>query len=273
MRALYRLYNFVNILSIDVAIGAVVSAMFFGRFFHVHILAYGYVALGLTVWIIYTADHLRDAMRIEGEASSERHLFHQRYFKALLLLTSFVTVVDCILIFFIRKPVFVGGIMLTLFVVLYLIFQSRLYFLKEVFVALLYTLGVLLPSIVITGDAITFSHVLVMIQFFLLALLNLLIFSIYDCPTDKRDNLRSFATKFGKRFTEWTVIVIGVVWISVFAFQIFNERFPTYEYVLGFSFLVLAAVFFFRDIFSQHNLYRVIGDAVFWLPASILIYG
>jgi len=246
--------------------------MFFARLLHVQVLGYGYAALGLTVWIIYTADHLRDAMRIKGNASSERHLFHQRHFNALLLITSLVAVIDFIFIFFIRKPVFVGGIILTLFVALYLIFQSRLNSLKEGFVALLYTLGVLLPSIVITKQEITVLHILLMIQFFLLALLNLLIFSIYDCQTDSLDNLRSFATKFGKRFTEWCVFIIGIAWVVIAVIILFNGQFKIYEFILVSSFIVLIAIFFFPATFNKHNLYRVIGDAVFWLPALIAIY-
>ena len=57
---LFRFYRFINILSIDVAIGAVVNARFFAHLFGVPILHQGLISLGLAIWIIYTTDHLLD---------------------------------------------------------------------------------------------------------------------------------------------------------------------------------------------------------------------
>ena len=76
---LVRLYRILNTLSLDVSIGAVISAMFFAEVLQVKILPYGLATLALTVWIIYTIDHLRDARAIGTKASTARHLFHQHY--------------------------------------------------------------------------------------------------------------------------------------------------------------------------------------------------
>src|SRR4051812_45818950 len=138
MQKIFRAYRILNLLSLDVAIGAMICAMFFGRLLHVAILPYGFAALGLTVWIIYTADHLRDAKAIRHKATSERHRFHQDHFNVLAMMTAVGAIIDIVVIFFIRKPVFLGGIVLTIFVGVYLLFQSRVYFLKEIFVAVLY---------------------------------------------------------------------------------------------------------------------------------------
>jgi hypothetical protein len=273
MRSLYQLYRMVNLLSIDVAIGAMICAMFFGRLLHVIIRPYGFAALGLTVWIIYTADHLRDARMIKTTASSERHAFHQRNFKTLLIAIIVAALIDAILIIFIRKPVFIGGIALTVFVALYLAFQSYLHFLKEVFVALLYTLGVLLPSVALT-EAIRLPEILLMIQFFLLALLNLFIFSIYDYESDKKDKLESFATRCGKNIVKTSVAALGLIWILICGYVLVfaDTDLFKFELVLVLPFIVLSLIFFGVRIFTRYNLYRVLGDGVFWLPALILLY-
>ncbi len=88
MREFSRLYGLLNLLSIDVAIGAVCCALFFGRLLQVDILPYGLITLGLTVWVIYCADHLFDAARLKGRASTRRHQFHQDHFWLLVKIVS-----------------------------------------------------------------------------------------------------------------------------------------------------------------------------------------
>jgi hypothetical protein len=70
-----------NILSLDVVAGAVAGALFFGEILQVQLSFSVLTALGLTVWIIYTLDHLRDAKQILNVASTDRHRFHQEHFK------------------------------------------------------------------------------------------------------------------------------------------------------------------------------------------------
>jgi len=71
VKKLGRIYQFINVLSLDVVAGAMVSALFFARIFKVQILPWGVLALGLTVWTIYTTDHLVDAKRVNIPLSSE----------------------------------------------------------------------------------------------------------------------------------------------------------------------------------------------------------
>jgi len=62
----------------------VICASFFARLLDVAILPQGLISLGLTVWIIYTADHLLDAKKFKNKMRlTERHRFHQRHFKVI----------------------------------------------------------------------------------------------------------------------------------------------------------------------------------------------
>jgi hypothetical protein len=94
-----RYYRLLNILSIDIAVGAVICALYFSKIFEVEVRPYGLAALALTVWVIYTADHLRDARNILKRASSERHAFHQSHFGILLVLLICAVVADGVIIF------------------------------------------------------------------------------------------------------------------------------------------------------------------------------
>src|SRR6187551_3842552 len=106
MGKLNWLYRQLNVLSLDVVAGVVICAVFFSRIFQAHIRPQGLVTLSLTVWIIYTTDHLLDAHRIQGTASTARHRFHQENFFLLFVFLGISTIINIILIFFIREAVF-----------------------------------------------------------------------------------------------------------------------------------------------------------------------
>jgi 4-hydroxybenzoate polyprenyltransferase len=266
MVSVLKLYRTINILSLDVALGAVCSAMFFARLLHVAVLPYGLTALGLTVWIIYTADHLRDARAIDKQASSYRHLFHQRYFKILITFLIVAVIIDVIVIFFIRRPVFFSGLALTAVVGGYLIFQRKLFFLKEFFVAFLYTAGVLLPSVTVAPHAITTLQLGLMLQFFLIALLNLLIFSWFDADRDQQDNLSSFVTRFGKPFTRKLIRILFLMITALNFFQFFSAGQVVALTLMLLMMLILLIIFSYPRVFERAETYRLLGDAIFFLP-------
>lgn len=68
-------------LSLDAPIVAVVWQIFFARCFGVALDFATAILLGLTVWLIYSADRTFDAWR--GENNSARHSFYQRHWKEL----------------------------------------------------------------------------------------------------------------------------------------------------------------------------------------------
>ena len=270
MGIVLRVYRTINTLSLDVSAGAVICALFFGRILQVHILPYGLSTLALTVWIIYTIDHLRDAKSIGANASSDRHRFHQKNFKWLLVILVMAIVADGLLILFIRRQVFIYGVVLGAVVGCYLVVQRALYFLKEVFVAMLYTMGVLLPSIAVTSIQLTAFHKMLVSLFFLIALLNLLIFSWFDKDRDATDKLRSLVTLVGRKST---AVLIGILLFLTFVSCVY--------FVIAFDQMLLASVFclmtgvllllfLFPETFRSNDYYRFIGDGIFYLPLIFL---
>jgi hypothetical protein len=270
MQRLIRFYSFVNILSLDIAAGAVVSALFFSKILSVHILPYGLAALALTVWIIYTTDHLRDAMVIENTASSERHRFHQKYFRQLLVFLLIAIALDLVLILYARKPVFRWGVNLGSIVFIYLVVQRYLKILKETLIAILYTIGVLLPSLSVSEVTLSFEHYCLFIEFALVALMNLFIFSWYDYETDLADHQRSFATTAGRDTTRIFIYLIAIAVLALWTYLVFSNFYPAAAtIVLSMAILHLTIFRLAKTPLSFGTHYRILADAIFVVP---LIY-
>lgn len=272
MSAFRRAYRYVNILSIDTAVGAVVSAMFFAKLIAANVWIYGKVALGLTVWIIYTADHLLDARKVKGEASSERHRFHQKHFRLLLSVMVVAVIIDLIMVSFMRKSLLQYGIALSVVVALYLIISRYLKMLKEIFIAFIYTLGVMLPGLADREHLMDQWDLLLMFNFGLIAVANLLIFSWFDVQKDQTDGHPSFVTFYGRRKTKTVVyglfaalVAISIYLIAVRAYDIL----PTITLLI--MMVVLIRILQRDRFFAVRDRFRYAGDAVFFLPGLYLI--
>lgn len=264
------MYRWLNILSIDVAGGAVVGALFFARIFNVMVLPQGLLVLGLTVWIIYTADHLIDARKIKQQASTERHRFHQKYFNVLAVVVMVTAAVVLVQLFFIRKTVFVEGLGLALAIVIYFLFQRFLKFFKELIGAVLYLGGVLLIPITINNDGLTWPQLILIAQFAMTALINLLLFSWFDKHRDEQDKHTSFATMLGDNATRRSLLFLFFVQavLAGIQFTLANYK-PTVILVL--MNFVLFLILINRSFFEKNDRYRLLGDAVFWLPVIYIL--
>src|SRR6478736_436347 len=94
MKSVVAFYRVINALSLDVAGGAVICALFFAQLLKVNLFPQGLAALGLAVWIVYTGDHLLDAKRLREQASTFRHGFHQQHFKLLAVLLAIACILE-----------------------------------------------------------------------------------------------------------------------------------------------------------------------------------
>jgi len=272
MTKFIRVYRMINILSIDIAVGAMISASFFAQLFDVQMLPQGLISLGLTVWIIYTADHLLDARKLSQAASSERHRFHQRHARILLILITFALVVDLSQIYFIRSIVFKAGLGLAFLVVIYFLIQQRIGFLKELLGTVLYTAGVLLIPLSVKSR-ISSSDILLILQFGMIVWINLLLFSLIDQPRDEKDSHQSFATSLGQGITKKALVFLFSVSMGLVLSQLFLSSSVTgATIVMVLMNALLLLIFLKRDFFEKEDRYRLLGDAVFLLPLIYLLF-
>ncbi|MBX2900910.1 MAG: hypothetical protein KF775_14760 [Cyclobacteriaceae bacterium] len=256
-----RLYRIVNLLSIDVAVGAILTSLFFARLLHTPVRVYGLAALGLTVWIIYTADRLIDVQHLQKPATSNRHRFHQQHAVGLWVAVAFALVVVCGLVAFVYQPIRMRGFLLAPFICLYLLFQKRLP-VKEFAVALFYTIGIVLPALPERWELLLPGTVWI-VQLFLVALANIVLFAWFELDLDFKMGQASLATRIGNsavRRLLSTLLVVGLVLSFVVAF------FYAAGWVFTAMWLGLIGLFTFRSYFAKHERYRLWGDAIFYLP-------
>jgi len=268
-----RLYRYFNLLSLDIAVGAVGGACYFARILEVDVRLSALASLGLTVWIIYTADHLLDARKISGRASTERHRFHQQHFRRLVVVVVLAGLVDFVLILFIKRAVLYGGFLMFAVVLLYLALHRRLGWLKEVVVALLYCGGVLLPSLLVTPILLQAADYVLFLLFFITALVNLLMFSWFDREYDLADRHQSFVTLMGAGRTFALLIMLFMLNAGLCAYGLLvSGGYKAFLIPLLMN-AVLGLILVFRGWFAQHDRFRLLGDAVFLLPFLIYLLG
>jgi len=270
MLILVRLYRACNLLSLDVAVGAVISAHFFAKNLNVSSRVIEMVILAVAVWIIYTTDHLLDVRNRKTSAATERHQFHQQHQKVLWVLISLGVATIASLIYFVRLPVFISGIILSVLVAIYLVTQKYLK-VKEIFIAVLYTAGVLLPAWSVSVEPMPEGYHLLITQFFLIALINLLLFSWYGVDEDKQDGHASAAIAWGKSSTAYLINILCVVSFMITGWMVLHYEFSMSVFVLLLMTLALFAIFSFESFFRNNARYRLYGDAVFFLPLLQLL--
>jgi 1,4-dihydroxy-2-naphthoate octaprenyltransferase len=146
----------------------------------------------------------------------------------------------------------------------YLLLQKYLP-LKEFVVAGLYTFGVLLPSWRLQTELISIDHILLVVQFFIVALANVLIFSWFEFEADTRDGHTSLATRWGKGLCTKLIIILSIVniCISVWMLMYSEYKVPTFIFLLMMG--ILMDILYFHSYFSKYARYRLLGDAVFFL--------
>jgi hypothetical protein len=265
-----HIWKYINLLSIDIAIGAVIGCAFFGHILAVSILPHAFMALGLSVWIIYTADHLNDAYKLTSRGqtgSTDRHRFHQIHFSKLLVVVIGAAFLAGLEVFYVKPPVRIAGLALAVPVAMYLIGQHRLRFTKEIFGAVLYTAGIVLVPLALLHRLPAVPEAVLIALYGLTALANLLLFSLMDLSADVKDQNTSFASIMGikraqRYFFSLTVLnAIGCLGVGVFVDHVFLPAMV----ILAMN-VILGYVGLRRKELAYGDRYRIIADAIFFIP-------
>jgi 4-hydroxybenzoate polyprenyltransferase len=180
-------------------------------------------------------------------------------------------IVDAVAIFFIRRQVFEWGLVLTAAVALYLLFHRSLRFLKELFVASLYTAGILLLSVTVSPVQLSTPHYLIIIQFAIAAWTNLLLFSWFDQAFDQRNEQNSFVTILGRETAQTFLYGLFAASYLLTILQFLMEIQIVFVLILFLMNAILFLIFIFRNDLERDDRYRLIGDAVFLLPLIVLV--
>jgi len=270
-RSLSRLYELISILSLDVVAGSVVCALFFIKVLQATP-SFALVPLALTVWIIYTGDHLLDARRIGHLASSARHRFHQEHFAQLRIAIAVAVILDALSLVWVSRAVILGGMFLAVLVALLMLMHRTFPWLREIIVSVLYTCGVLLPAIAQARMPYTIAHSLLFVQFSLVALTNLLVLSWLDRESDYKDGLTSFTLTAGQRMSQmliWTSFFLCMVLTLA---QVYYASLQWPALIVGIMEVVLLLIYAGRQRSDRQLLQRMISDGVFIIPVLYLMW-
>lgn len=273
-----NVYRLINILSIDVAIGACIMAVFIAGIFAVQVPFVTLIALGLSVWIIYTVDHLNDARSIPHVSHTKRHYFHQHHFVALRAVVAFALLIQAVLLFFLPPTIIVKGFFMVMIVVVYFLllwfFKYRSIYHKEIIISAVYTSGVFLPTFNLLDFNISYSLIAVFLQVGSLAFCNLLLFAFLEMKTDRLDHQSSIALSIGAVNTKrmiYVLLTIGVL-IAVLLFIVSsNVGFKAAQLVFILMYLLSFGIFTI-DWFRKYERFRYWGDALFFLPLLQILW-
>ena len=283
MKFLTLSYQLIQNLSFDVVVGAMAMAFLFSKVCSV-VLPFGvYSVLGISVWLIYTFDHLLDAKKIIGLAKTRRHRFHQLHYDVLVNCWLVLFVLGLLLsISWIPLVTWYLGLGIVFFSIVHFVLvyffgssNSKLLF-KEVGVAWGYSTGIVIGSFS-QLDKLGFDDILSFGLLFLVVLFNLVMFSYFDFYKDKKNMQASIAVNYGVKKTRYILYCLFVV-ISVVSFLgvVLVDSSNWYYYFSVYFLFSVGLFYFLMVVLLEHgdnsDFFRKIGDAVFLLPLVLMFF-
>lgn len=268
-----RIIHFVQNLSLDITVGAVISCWFICDFLGVIPSIPMLSGLGMAIWLIYTADHILDARKAKGDLVNPRHAFHRKYQKPILIVAALVFGVGVYNAFQLPEKTIYYGLVLVGLSGLYFLYlkSSTTQRFKEAFAALVYTAGLFAgPLSLVAG--LSWSTAVLASFFFLLAFANLLVLPLFEKEMDEKQGEVSIATRqgnFGVRSIFYvTVVLINLAAVFVILFSTSFGHAPYMFILMSWSLLALISK---PTFFYKFQLYRIVGDGIFFLPGLLLL--
>ena len=254
-------------MSIDVAAGAGICCYYFALYLNAPINYLDVFTLIIVVWWVYTLDHLIDAYRSPVQGRPDRHYHYQRYFFYFLVLFTVQTASLVLLLNYLpEKVTLVGtflGVMVIVYFALIVSINGQLLLIKEFLIATLYTAGIWLIPLTLGNPSE--SVLILIVEFFLIALVNLLLFSYRDLEYDQKNGFKSFTTRFGRRMTLlvcYYAIVLLLIWSFYHFILVGNLRVQVILCGMGITLLILLI----NIDRIRLPLIRVVADATFFIP-------
>lgn len=267
------LLRYIRFLSLDIVFGAVVLSFVIAKFIGIEMPLSISLCLGIAIWVIYTLDHLFDAFKSDKPPTIERHLFHRQHVRLLIAALILSIVAGSYIVLSLPVITFMYGISLTLLVILYfgIIYFFKQFYLKEVFVAAVYALGVFVGPVSLNNGQILPIIAMLFLQTFLLALINLILFSSFECTQDKNDQHASIVLRLGQESTGRLLKILFSVLLIIQMYSMVDFGFDFKMMVFNLLFISMTLVLWilqkWPSFFTANERYRTIGDGIFFIPA------
>lgn len=262
-------------LNFDIALGAVITSLFIATSLAIEIPNSALLALGLSVLAIYNFDHLLDARRIHDIALSSRHRYYQANLTMLAIYQILLLLAIVITSWFVPFKILQAGSILAIitliyFILLFIVLPKK-FALKELTIALVYTCGLFLAPVVITEFTLSWQMMVMWTQVFLLALINILMFSWFDYELDLKESHASLALVIGKyRIYQLNIGLLGLLALSIIA-MIINGIAIQSQIII----LVMGIILFLCILLNQRlrkkELFRLVAESIFLVPLIYLL--
>jgi hypothetical protein len=270
--------HFINTFSIWVVLGSFSSHLFFCKIYGVepnYIIATG---LAVGVWVIYTLDHLLDGIALKNKAVTRRHkehFFKRGIIKKLLIIA---TVLLAVLSYWVPANYYIiVGLLLLLtalhFTVNYLVPSriKKLFFLKEVFVAIIVTIGIAATSLVGDLKAHESLNSFSFWVFLFINLANIILFSYFDKEDDKKSETLSIAGIYADHTLKGVIYTSLLLSITLSSWDFFTHQIEVESFIIfGIMQLTLAIICVYSRYFSKNDRYRFWGDLIYVYPLIAL---
>jgi len=275
-------FRLLQLLSLDVVVGALAMGLFAVKLLQVAPNKWWWPVLALSVWTIYTSDHLLDSLSRKDGAVIRRHKIHYLFRLPLFIALSISAILAVLLTsLFLNNTVVIVGLITGFFAVLYLglVFFSRkqhYYFQKEFIISLFYVIGIWMYPVLLHGSFLSPFDWLVIVSMVLMVWYEGILVSVFEVEKDINDGHNSFAVRFGGNksnlFLTLLFIIISILLLILFIMA--NSRINYFailiEVVMVSSLYLLSR---FPDFFKKHEYYKTIGELIFWLPGLLYFVG
>lgn len=268
-----------QILSLDVILGSIAVGIFATAVLKVQPNPWWWIILPVSVWVVYTLDHLLDGFKKKGESTIYRHRFHYKYRNILGILVVLFGLSAVILsVVFLEREIVFRGLVLSVFVsiyfgMVYLLDKFRFnHFLKELIIAFVYIAGIFLAPLFWNGGLPSYPTLIVILILFLLAWIESVIISYFDFENDLADGFKSFTVAFSKNASRKmiiTILLLVAVFLMLFIFQSSDQRLKAAMIIELIMSSILLLLILFPEKFKNNNRFRWIGESAFYLPAVL----
>jgi 4-hydroxybenzoate polyprenyltransferase len=270
-----KIYRYFHFLSLDIVLGALASSCFAARLFAVDPGWVWWITLALTVWLLYTGDHMLDAWRNRKKIERELHFFMNKNRRTMIWSMGVVTVADMLLIFNLLDPglmkyaLVLAGLVLLFYAMRHIFRKNRVLFIPgEFFVLFIYMAGTWLGPVSAVENSFVPSQGLIALIFAGVLLMNLGVISLYDIKLDNRLGIGSMARSLGPKRTRRMLIgtSIAIYLVSLLQFLVFEmDRYFRYALILAGMATILLLVLLYPSRFRKNDYYRLAADAVLYM--------
>jgi len=280
-KKIVALLNTLQILSIDVVIGTVAVGFMATKLLNISPNPYWWLILPLSVWVVYSLDHIIDSYKNNNNAVIIRHRFHYTYRKTIIISIGILSVLSITLsIAFLDHQIIYYGLLLSIFIAIYLILvfllkKKKIILLqKELIIAFVYTAGIFLAPLVWFGEIPPYPILLVIFNIFILAWLEGIIISWFEYDDDIKDGHTSFTVVVGKKNTRRFIIIMQVLLAIVTKISMLTvtSKIEFVSLIITIIMdIVLLIIVLNPDRLYKNNYYRFIGESVFLIPILIFL--